>query len=72
MTDVLQKVDVKIMSNTQCNRLYVEANKSIRITRNQLCAGHKEGKKDACTVRITGVALSSCRNIILIGQANDS
>lgn len=50
MTDVLQKVDVRIMSNIQCNGLYSEADKSIRVAREQLCAGHKEGKKDACTV----------------------
>ncbi|XP_040355567.2 serine protease 33-like [Ixodes scapularis] len=49
MTDVLQKVDVRIMSNIQCNGLYSEADKSIRVAREQLCAGHKEGKKDACT-----------------------
>ncbi|KAH6930000.1 hypothetical protein HPB50_007940 [Hyalomma asiaticum] len=49
MTDVLQKVEVQLMSNGQCNGLYIEAKKSIRVAREQLCAGHKEGKKDACT-----------------------
>ncbi|XP_065283434.1 serine protease 33-like [Dermacentor albipictus] len=49
MTDVLQKVEVQLMTNGQCNGLYSEAKKSIRVSREQLCAGHKEGKKDACT-----------------------
>ncbi|KAK8763151.1 hypothetical protein V5799_034239 [Amblyomma americanum] len=49
MTDVLQKVEVQLMTNGECNGLYTQAKKSIRVAREQLCAGHKEGKKDACT-----------------------
>ncbi|KAH9368791.1 hypothetical protein HPB48_012436 [Haemaphysalis longicornis] len=49
MTEVLQKVEVQLMSNVQCNELYTEAKKSIRVAKEQLCAGHKDGKKDACT-----------------------
>ncbi|XP_064470199.1 venom protease-like [Ornithodoros turicata] len=48
-TDVLQKVELPLLDNQQCNALYTEADKSIRVQGAQMCAGLRDGMKDACT-----------------------
>ncbi|XP_067830352.1 transmembrane protease serine 6 [Heptranchias perlo] len=43
IVNVLQKVDVKLVDQSTCNKAY-----SYSITPRMLCAGYAEGKKDAC------------------------
>ena len=49
--DLLQSAEVKIISNNICNKwleqLYGRSND---INKHMICAGYKEGKKDACQV----------------------
>lgn len=47
-TRLLQKVDVPIISNDQCERWHDEKGISITISSEMMCAGYEEGKKDAC------------------------
>ncbi|XP_055936212.1 serine protease 33-like isoform X2 [Argiope bruennichi] len=45
----LQKVQVPILNNTICEKWYAEVYSSyVRIYNYQICAGYKEGGKDAC------------------------
>ncbi|KAM7312924.1 brain-specific serine protease 4 [Ixodes scapularis] len=46
--DVLQKVTVPILSNEVCNAWYAQSGKLVLLQKTQICAGFKEGKKDAC------------------------
>ncbi|KAH7945462.1 hypothetical protein HPB49_011108 [Dermacentor silvarum] len=46
--DILQKVTVPIVSNDECNGWYAQSGKLVHLQDTQLCAGFKEGKKDAC------------------------
>ncbi|EEC01126.1 secreted salivary gland peptide, putative, partial [Ixodes scapularis] len=46
--DVLQKVTVPILSNEVCNSWYAQSGKLVLLQKTQICAGFKEGKKDAC------------------------
>ncbi|KAL3211470.1 hypothetical protein MRX96_052033 [Rhipicephalus microplus] len=46
--DILQKVTVPIVPNEECNRWYAQSGKLVHLQDTQLCAGFKEGKKDAC------------------------
>ena len=51
----LQEVDVNIINTTYCDQNYrrlVESNKKFKhgIGKTLICAGHKEGGKDACLV----------------------
>ncbi|XP_077562542.1 brain-specific serine protease 4-like isoform X2 [Haemaphysalis longicornis] len=46
--DILQKVTVPIISNEECNDWYAQSGKLVLLQQSQLCAGFKEGKKDAC------------------------
>ena len=46
--DVLQKVDVPILANDDCQRWYKEKNKTNLILDGSMCAGFEEGGKDAC------------------------
>ena len=41
----LMKVDVPIVSRSQCNDWYFNSDD---ITENMICAGYKKGKKDSC------------------------
>ena len=47
-TDILQKVDVPILANDDCQRWYKEKNKTNLILDGSMCAGFEEGGKDAC------------------------
>ncbi|XP_050435719.1 vitellin-degrading protease-like [Adelges cooleyi] len=44
-SNILQKVDVPIISNENCKEMGYAAEK---ITENMICAGYKEGQQDAC------------------------
>jgi len=44
-SNILQKVDVPIISNEECKEMGYAPEK---ITRNMICAGYKEGEQDAC------------------------
>lgn len=47
MQDVLQKVNVPLISNEECQSRY----QRYQINNKMVCAGYKEGGKDACKVR---------------------
>ncbi|KAF8763943.1 Serine proteinase stubble like protein [Argiope bruennichi] len=47
-TRLLQKVDVPIISNTQCEDWHRDKGIDITISKEMMCAGYEEGKKDAC------------------------
>lgn len=49
-SNILQKVDVPIISNEDCKDMGYAADK---ITSNMICAGYKEGEQDACQVFIS-------------------
>ncbi|XP_011703282.1 PREDICTED: prostasin-like isoform X3 [Wasmannia auropunctata] len=46
--DVLQKVDVRVVTNTVCGEWYASQGKSVSVGTKQMCAGWEEGGKDAC------------------------
>ncbi|XP_011871168.1 PREDICTED: transmembrane protease serine 9-like [Vollenhovia emeryi] len=46
--DVLQKVDVQVVTNSVCSEWYASQNKSISVGATQMCAGWEDGKKDSC------------------------
>ena len=46
--DVLQKVDVPILANDECQRWYNEEKQTRLIVDGSMCAGFEEGGKDAC------------------------
>ena len=50
VSNVLQEVSVPILTNANCAEVYGDW-----ITSNMICAGKKEGGKDACQVGITDV-----------------
>ncbi|XP_035211305.1 serine proteinase stubble-like isoform X2 [Stegodyphus dumicola] len=47
-TRLLQKVDVPIITNDQCETWHREKGIDITISPEMMCAGYEEGKKDAC------------------------
>lgn len=49
-SNILQKVDVPIISNDDCKEMGYAPEK---ITDNMICAGYKEGQQDACQVRVS-------------------
>lgn len=53
-SNILQKVDVPIISNEECKYMGYAPEK---ITKNMICAGYKEGQQDACQVNIDDTAL---------------
>lgn len=54
----LQKVEVPILNNTICAKWYSEAyNGYVQIHDYQICAGYKEGGKDACKVCVIQILL---------------
>lgn len=46
-SNILQKVDVPIISNADCKEMGYSPEK---ITGNMICAGYREGQQDACQV----------------------
>lgn len=46
-SNILQKVDVPIISNEDCKEMGYQPEK---ITSNMICAGYKDGQYDACQV----------------------
>lgn len=46
--DILQKVDVPVVSNDECDQKYKDYDNSYEIKDHQLCAGFAAGGKDSC------------------------
>ncbi|XP_025989868.2 clotting factor G beta subunit [Solenopsis invicta] len=46
--DVVQKVEVQVVTNDICNEWYASQKKSVKINTTQMCAGFEEGGKDSC------------------------
>lgn len=46
--EILQKAHVTVISNDRCQDWYGVSQKTVTITGSQLCAGLKEGGRDAC------------------------
>lgn len=52
--NTLQKVDVPILENEECQQWYREEKKSLVIVDTCLCAGYDVGGKDSCQVSSNG------------------
>ena len=52
-TDTLQKVDVPIMDNKECQQWYKGEKKNLIIVDTSMCAGFELGGKDSCQVSNT-------------------
>jgi hypothetical protein len=48
---VLHEVDVPILTNKECHDMFRKSGHEKRILDSFVCAGYKDGKKDACEVR---------------------
>lgn len=48
--NVLQKVEVRVVTNTVCDEWYASQGKSISVDTKQMCAGWEQGEKDSCWV----------------------
>lgn len=48
--NVLQKTDVFVVDNEQCNRWYESRGSKFKISSTQMCAGHEDGGRDSCWV----------------------
>ncbi|KYM88402.1 Serine proteinase stubble [Atta colombica] len=46
--DVLQKVEVRVVTNAVCDEWYASQGKSFSVETKQMCAGWEEGGKDSC------------------------
>lgn len=49
-SDILQKVDVPILDNRDCQEWFRKGEKNVVIVDTCMCAGLEEGGKDACQV----------------------
>lgn len=47
-SNTLQKVDVPVLENSECQTWYKEANKNLVIVDTCMCAGYQLGGKDSC------------------------
>ena len=50
--ETLQKVDVPILENKECQQWYKDEKKTITIVDTWMCAGLELGGKDACQVSL--------------------
>jgi hypothetical protein len=55
--NTLQKVDVPILANKDCQQWYKDEKKSLTIINSALCAGLENGGKDSCQVGRIGIFL---------------
>ncbi|XP_045537313.1 trypsin-1 [Papilio machaon] len=46
--NVLQKTDVFVVTNDECNNWYESQGSKIKIISTQMCAGHEQGGRDSC------------------------
>lgn len=55
----LLQVDVPVLSNSECNALFKQAGLDEHVSDDiWVCAGYREGGKDACDVSLSGSHLS--------------
>ena len=64
-TEELHAVELPIVSNEQCQYWMTK----LEITDNHLCAGHKEGKKDGCYVRMNLFSGTYSRSLVFLVNA---
>ncbi len=48
----MQKVDVPILDNQECQKWFKQEKKKLIIVDTCMCAGFEQGGKDSCQVRI--------------------
>ncbi|XP_042858871.1 brain-specific serine protease 4-like [Penaeus japonicus] len=46
--DSMQEVEVPVISNDECARMFLRSGGIVSLPRIMMCAGYAEGKKDAC------------------------
>ncbi len=62
--NTLQKVDVPILANKDCQQWYKDEKKSLTIINSALCAGLENGGKDSCQVGFDYFCVMSLLNQI--------
>lgn len=59
--NTLQKVNVPILANTECQQWYKDEKKSLVIVDTAICAGLENGGKDSCQVlKFQSTIISQC------------
>ncbi|KAG6450626.1 hypothetical protein O3G_MSEX006696 [Manduca sexta] len=48
--NILQKTEVTVVTNDQCNQWYQSTGSKVKIFPTQMCAGHENGGRDSCWV----------------------
>lgn len=48
--NILQKTEVQVVSNEECNRWYHSQGTKVKVVDTQMCAGHEDGGRDSCWV----------------------
>ncbi|XP_026321644.1 transmembrane protease serine 9-like [Hyposmocoma kahamanoa] len=46
--NVLQKTDVVVVTNDECNQWYQSQGSKVKVISTQMCAGHEQGGRDSC------------------------
>ncbi|CAH2044087.1 unnamed protein product, partial [Iphiclides podalirius] len=46
--NILQKTDVVVVTNDECNSWYESQGSKVKIVSTQMCAGHEQGGRDSC------------------------
>ena len=55
----MQKVTLPIINNTECEMMYEKAGFREHIPHIFICAGYREGGKDSCEVKMTGLQIDT-------------
>ncbi len=75
MSNIVRHVQVPIISNNLCNRLYGKISSMVKlhISDDMMCAGFEAGGRDACQVRYSCVTVfnfeTSLNQLITIGNS---